>query len=186
MKRLVWVFVLLIFLIGCSSKEQGIDGALTFRKQLLASSNCQFDAVVTADYSDRVYTFAMTCQADADGKVTFTVTSPETIRGITGYLDGNGGALTFDDQILAFPKMADGQITPVSAPWILIKTLRGGYLSACEDIKNGHRLTINDSYEENAMQLIIETDSEHIPTGAEVFWKGQRILTIQVSNFTMQ
>lgn len=186
MKRLVSIFVLMVLLTGCGSAKQGLDGALTFRKQLLAAENCQFDAVVTADYSDRVYTFGLTCQTDADGKVTFTVTSPETIQGITGYLDGNGGALTFDDQILAFPKMADGQITPVSAPWILMKTLRGGFLSACEDIKDGYRLTINDSYEENAMQLIIETNRDYYPTGAEVYWKGQRILTVQVSNFTMQ
>lgn len=186
MKRLVSVFVLMLFLTGCGSAERGMDGALSFRKQLLSAAGCQFDAVITADYSDRVYTFGMTCQGDTEGKVTFTVTSPETIRGISGYLDADGGALTFDDQILAFPKMADGQITPVSAPWILVKTLRGGYLSACEDIRDGYRLTINDSYEENAMQLIIETDSTYQPTGAEIYWKGQRILTVQVANFTIQ
>jgi len=84
---------------------------------------------------------------------------------------------------LIFELLADGQITPVSAPWILIKTLRSGYLNACTYTDNGLMLIIDDSYEEDALQLDIWLNDENIPTEAEILWDGRRILSLQISNF---
>ena len=72
----------------------------------------------------------MDCKADSSGNLTFTVVKPETISGITGTLSGDGGNLTFDDTALHFELMAENQLSPVSAPWILIKTLRNGYITS--------------------------------------------------------
>ena len=78
--------------------------------------------------------------------------------------------------------MADGQVTPVSAPWLLIKTLRGGYLKACAPSDGGIEISIDDSYEEDALHLRICTAGD-VPASGEIFWQGRRVLTLTVENF---
>ena len=182
MKRLSVLLSVLLFLGGCSGKQEELERAMTLRAKLLASE-CSFDAKITADYGDKLYVFAMTCQGDSRGNLTFTVTEPESIAGITGILSQDGGKLTFDDTALAFPLMADDQLTPVSAPWIFLKTLRGGYLTSANTEEELLHLTIDDSYEEDALQLDIWLDGEDKPILAEILYDGRRILTISVSNF---
>ena len=84
---------------------------------------------------------------------------------------------------MSFPLLADDQVTPVSGPWILLKTLLGGYLTACTLEEELLRLTINDSYEEDALQLEIWLSSEDVPIQAEILYDGRRIVTMQIENF---
>ena len=185
MKKLSVLLIVLLFLGGCSGKQEELERAMTLRAKLLASE-CSFDAKITADYGDKLYVFAMTCQGDSRGNLTFTVTEPESIAGITGVISQDGGKLTFDDTALAFPLMADDQLTPVSAPWIFLKTLRGGYLASANMEEELLHLTIDDSYEEDALQLDIWLDGQNLPVQSDILYDGRRILTVQVSNFTLQ
>lgn len=182
MKRVVPVFVLLLLLTGCLGKNQELEKGMELRAKLLSSS-CSFDATITADYGDDIYIFSMDCQADSQGNLTFTVAEPETISGISGSLSVTGGNLTFDEAVLAFPMLADGQLTPVSAPWILVKTLQGGYLRSAGMDGDLIRLSIDDSYEADALQLDIWLDSASFPVKADIMYAGRRILSVKVSNF---
>ena len=184
-KKLSVLLIVLLFLGGCSGKQEELERAMNLRAKLLASE-CSFDAKITADYGDKLYVFAMTCQGDSRGNLTFTVTEPESIAGITGIISQDGGKLTFDDTALAFPLMADDQLTPVSAPWIFLKTLRGGYLTSANTEEELLHLTIDDSYEEDALQLDIWLDGQNHPVQADILYDGRRILTVQVNNFTLQ
>lgn len=182
MKKLGAVFLLLLFLTGCDKGSKEIERGMALRSKLLQASSCSFDAEITADYGDKVYSFAMACTADAQGNVLFTVTSPESIAGITGSITSQGGKLTFDDTALQFDLMADDQVTPVSAPWILMRTLRGGYLtSACQE-EEGLRLSIDDSYEDDALNLDIWLDGQDLPKRADILYDGRRILSLAVKN----
>ena len=185
MKKLSVLLIVLLFLGGCSGKQEELERAMTLRAKLLASE-CSFDAKITADYGDKLYVFAMACQGDSRGNLTFTVTEPESIAGITGIISQDGGRLTFDDMALAFPLMADDQLTPVSAPWIFLKTLRGGYLTSANTEEELLHLTIDDSYEEDALQLDIWLDGQNLPVQSDILYDGRRILTVQVSNFTLR
>lgn len=185
MKKLGVLFILLVFLAGCSNTSKEIERGMALRSRILKCSSCAFDAQITADYGDKIYTFSMTCLGNPQGDIAFTVTAPESISGITGTVSEEGGKLTFDDTALQFDLMADDQVTPVSAPWIFLKTLRSGYLtSACAE-KEGIRLTIDDSYEEDALQLDIWLNEEDIPNRAEILYDGRRILSLDVQNFVI-
>lgn len=162
-----------------------MDAGLALRARLLSAQGCSFDAQITADYGDKTYTFAMGCQTDTHGNLSFTVAEPETIRGITGTITGDGGNLTFDDTALSFQLLADGQLTPVSAPWILIKTLRSGYITSVGTEGDSVRLTIRDSYADDALTVDIRLDSNNDPMQADIFWQDRRILAITVKNFTL-
>ena len=159
---------------------------MKLRADLLGCLECSFDVTITADYGDKLHTFAMQCQTTGHGDLQFTVLQPETIAGITGEISSGEGKLTFDDTVLYFPLLADEQVTPVSAPWILVKTLLGGYLSSANQEDDLLHLTIYDSYEEDALQMEIWLDGKDIPVCAEILYGGRRIVTMSVENFSIR
>jgi hypothetical protein len=71
----------------------------------------------------------------------------------------------------------------VGAPWILLKTLRGGYLNAANMEDGMLRLTIDDSYEEDALQVDVWLNEADQPFRAEILYDGRRILTLNVNHF---
>ena len=98
-------------------------------------------------------------------------------------MEAAGGKLTFDGQALSFALLADEQVTPVSAPWLLIRTLRSGYLTSCGEEGGTVRVAIDDSYEEDALHLDIWLDENDSPQRGEILWQGRRILSVSVTNF---
>ncbi len=184
MKRVLAMLLVVFLFTGCGSGGSGMQRAMSLRERLLKSNGCAFDAVITADYGEKIYTFSMHCRTDSNGELTFTVTDPQTINGITGTIGQEGGNLTFDNQVLAFEMLADGQITPVSAPWLLIHTLRGGYLASCGEDSEGLRIRIDDSYAEDALHLDIWLSSDDLPIRGEILWQGRRVVSVEVRNFS--
>ncbi len=182
MKPLVAALLALTLLTGCGAKKAELDRAMTLRAKMMASSGCAFDAVITADYGGETQTFSTSCETDYQGNLTFTVTAPQTIAGISGKVSSDGGALTFDDKVLSFPLLAQGQVTPVSGPWLLVRTLLGGNVTACAEEDGMLRISAEDGYQEDAlhMEIWLEEDS---PKFAEVVWQDRRILTLEIENF---
>lgn len=185
MRKLGVLVLICMFLVGCDGTSTEIERGMALRSRILQSSKCSFDAEITADYGDKVHIFSVSCEADQKGDIRFRVSEPESIAGITGTINGDGGHLTFDDTALHFDLLADEQLSPVSAPWILMKTLRSGHLtSACTE--DGRiRLTIDDSYDEDALNLDIWLDQQDLPERGEILYDGRRILSLAVKNFAI-
>ena len=181
MKILAAVCVLFL-LTGCGSRDEELERAMALRTRLLRAS-VSFDADITADYGDEIHTFSVYCEGDSQGNLGFKVTAPETIADISGKIEAGEGKLTFRDTALAFPLMAEDQLSPVSAPWIFCTTLRGGYLTSAGMEEELLRLTIDDSYEENALTVDIWLDESDSPVRAEILYDGRRILTLKIENF---
>lgn len=154
------------------------------REKLIKATNYSFDVQIVADYGEDLYIFDLHCQSDPNG-LHFSVITPETIAGLSGHISDIGGKLVFDEQALGFPMLAEGQITPVSAPWVFIKTLKGGYIRACSKIKEGYLLCIDDSYAEGALQVDIIADANLCPMQADILWQGRRVLTLTISNYQL-
>lgn len=183
MKRFA-VCLLLLFLTGCSESKELNEG-MQLRSRLLQAETCSFSLGVHAESGQQLYSFSMDCRADSSGNIAFTVTQPATISGISGKLSASGGAVTFDDTALDFPLQAENQLSPVSAPWILMNTLRSGYItSACRE-DGSVRLSMDDSFEEDALRLDIWLDEARLPGHADVLENGRRILSLDVSNFVI-
>ncbi len=175
--------MVLVMLAGCAGENEEINRVMALRAKLLGSEGCSFAAEITADYGDSIYTFDVHCQGDSQGNLTFQVMEPESISGVTGRITAGVGALTFDDVAVEFPLLADDQVTPVSGPWIFLKTLLGGYLTSCGDEGENLRVTIRDSYEEEAFQMDIWINEEDMPIHAEILYDGRRILTMEIDDF---
>lgn len=160
-----------------------MERGLALRSTLLAAKGCSFEAEITADYGDSIHVFSVSCSADSQGNLTFTVTKPETIAGISGTVSESGGKLTFDETALQFPMLADDQVTPVTAPWLFLKTLRSGYITSVCNEDALLRLTINDSYEADALQVDIWVNENDQPIRSEILYDGRKILSLNVINF---
>lgn len=182
MKRIA-IILLALLLCGCSQNGDSTEDILALRQQLLSGKGCSFLAEITADYGDVLYTFTLDCTADSLGNLTFTVVEPERISGITGKIDQTDGCLTFDEQVLLFDTLNEEQLSPVSAPYIFIKTLRGGYISGCGKDGEFAFWRMDDSYRDTAYQVEIWADDKSTPVRTEILWKGRRILSVSVKEF---
>ena len=183
MKRKIWVLWLALLLTGCSTRVDAMDAALQLRSEVNKAQGYQFDATIEVDYGDQTYTFGLNCASAPDGSMRFAVTSPESIRGISGTIYGDGGTILFNDVALAFPVLPDGQLSPVSAPWIFMKTLQSGFMRSAGQDGELLRVIIDDNYEDNAFSAHIWLNSDNLPVCGEIYWQGRRILHITVENF---
>ena len=180
--KILAVVISLLLLSGCNGKNAELQRAMELRTRLLGAC-CTFDAEITADYGSSIQTFRVYCEGNAQGNLGFSVTAPESIQGITGRIESGEGKLTFQDTALAFPLLAEEQLSPVSSPWIFWNTLRGGYLTAAGMEDDLLRLTIDESYEEDALTVDIWLDAQDKPIRAEILYDGRRILTLTIVNF---
>ena len=184
MKSIILLLSVIILFSGCGCASSEIDAAMELRQRLLLG-NCSFTAEITADYGDELYQFQMDCNTDTTGTMSFTVTEPASIAGITGTINAEDANLTFDKTVLSFPPLAGGRLSPVSSPWIFINTLRSGYLSACGKQADNLFILADDSYGDNALHLEILTTTNTIPIQADIFWNQQQIITLNIRNFVI-
>ena len=185
MKRLgVWIAVL-VLLSGCSAEPEELRQGMELRGNMLQAEQFCFQAEITADYGEQVHCFSMDCTADAQGNVCFTVTEPDSISGISGQIAQEGGTLRFDDTLLCFELLTDDQLSPVAAPWILVRVLRSGYLRAACKEEERVRLTIDDSYEEDALTVDVWLDEQALPERGEILYDGRRILTLKLAGVSI-
>ena len=183
MKRVAAAILLLaVLLCGCHGSKDSSEEGVILRQSLLNGNGCAFSCVINADFGQTEYVFKLDCQADKEGSVHFRVVAPEEISMIEGSVDHQSGKLTFDDTVLSFPLLAQGEISPVCAPWIFYKALLGGYIRASGKDHDGLRITIDDSFQGESLTLEIWLD-EGIPIWAEIVWQGRKIITMDVSEF---
>ena len=177
MKKLLLPLILVLFFTGCG--QGNTPRGMSLRQRMNDSNGCAFTAEVRAYIGKEEYVFSMDCECGNSDTVTFTVTAPESLSGITGELSSGSGSLTIDGQALAFPMLAQGTMSPISSVWVLLHALRGGYLT--DEGKEG--LTIDETYQGVPLRLSVTLDNEDMPTFTEIFQDGERILSLALTNF---
>ena len=185
MKRILWLLVCVVMLAGCTGKRDELDRIMELRGDLLSSSPCTFDTVVTADYGDKTQEFTLSCVSEGEN-LNFTVRQPLSIAGITGEIDQENGEIGYDGTVLAFEPVAEGDISPVGAPWLFLKTLRSGFITSCNQEEKLLRVSADDSYADDAFHLNIWLDEKNIPVSGEILKDNRRILTLKIENFGIE
>ncbi len=174
--------LLLILLTGCRGEDPAMAAALELRSRCLGAA-VGFEAEITADYITTLEEFDLACSADPAGEMTFRVLEPRDIEGICGTVTGTEGTVIFDDAILAFPLMADGRLSPLSAPWVMMKALRSGCIVAVRQEEELLHLTIDDSYDDDALTVEIWVEEGKVEA-AEIAWEGRRQIAMTIDDFT--
>lgn len=182
MIRLMIVLLLIAILPGCGTKEPGVDRAMDLRQRMTAGS-FSFQCEVTADYGDRIYVFSMDCVADATGNIQFKLLQPDTVSGISGSISQHGGKLTFDDQVLLFEPLTQGELTPSIAPWIMVKAIQGGYVRSVENQNSHFEIVIDDYHSGESFKALLTVDQTLYPEMCEIIWNNRRVLSIRINGF---
>ena len=78
--------------------------------------------------------------------------------------------------------LAEGRLAPISAPWVLLKALRSGYISSVGKEGEQWRLTVLDSYEEDALVIDVWFEDDWRPIHSEILFMGEKILTMTLSD----
>lgn len=183
MKKVVaWILAILLFS-GCSPRTGQSEAILQLRQKITASDSCEFDTKITADFGSYTYVFRLQCAMDAQNSLRFCIAEPKTISDICGRIDIDGGEISFDDRVLGFPLLAEGELSPVSAPWIFLRGLRSGYISSTGKDGDSLKVTIDDVFDGEPLRLDVWMDGGNTPYYAEILWKNRRILSLDVENF---
>ena len=185
MRKILSGILAVLFLFGCSDESKYLNNIIGLRELLNNSSKCSYVASVTLDYGDSLYVFSANCTLDAENNMDFTIIEPVSIEGISGQLSGETGKLLFDEAVLAFPMLAGGDMMPITAPWLLVRTLKSGYINACGSNSTGYFARIDDSY--NGVELFTEVsfDESNNPISADIVWDGKRIVSITIRDFSI-
>ena len=181
MKRLFPL--LLVFFLGCTGPDPAMEAALALRSRCLASEQVTFQAEVRADYITTVEEFSLACETDREGTMAFQVLEPEEIAGIRGAVREDAGTMEFEETVLAFPLMAQGRLSPLSGPWVVLKAIRSGCIIAAGQEGELTRVTIDDSYADNALTVDLWLEEGQLAQ-AEVAWEGLRCLVMTFDDFS--
>lgn len=183
MKRVLAILMVIPILTGCKHAGASMEQAMEFRNRISSNRECAFETEITADYGDKTYSFTMECKAGQDNTVAFTVTAPDSIEGITGIISDAAGKLTFEENVLLFEPIAEGILSPVSAPWFLLQGLQGGYIEACADTDSGYIIHIQDSNMDKPVDYSVWMNPQNVPVQAEIIWDGMRIMSMKIEGF---
>lgn len=180
MRRLLVILLAVLCFSGCSASN---DAGGDLRKAFQNSNGSAFNAVVYADYGEKVYDFSVDCSVNGNGKLIFQLVEPSSIADITGYVDELGSNITFDERVLTFPSLADDLISPVASPWLLIRAICNGYIRAEYSDQNNSKILFEDSYYQHAFQIELTCNQDNIPIYADIIWEGRRIIALEIRNF---
>ena len=182
MKRMALALVFALILTGCGANDHQMEEALVLRGSCLGASQCSFLAKITLDYRENVEEFTLDCTADPEGNVTFVVVEPEEISGISGTITEK--QVAFDGVVLGFELLAQDRLSPVSAPWVLMKCLRSGYITSTCREDELLRITVDDSYADDALTMEIWICGGQVVAG-EISWQGRRLVSMEIENFVL-
>lgn len=156
---------------------------MDLRSRCLSDRTVTFSTEVRADYITRIEEFELECASEPDGTLSFRVLEPEDIADIRGTVRGSEGTVEFDDTVLAFPLMADGRLSPLSGPWVVMKAIRSGCILAAGREGELIHVTIDDTYEDNALTVDLWLEDGQLEE-AEIAWEGRRVLSMTFDDFS--
>ena len=183
MRRLSAILLGCLFLFcGCGEKDGHLSEGIAFRSKLVQQNGCRFRAEITADKGSDILRFCLDCEGDGQGNVSFVLTEPETLAGISGTISEAGGKITYDGMSVDFGLLLQDAIAPAAAPALLVNSWISGYMlwggkdgetycMCCEQVLEGRSLEVESFFK------------NELPFYAEVCYNGSRILEIQIIDF---
>ncbi len=183
-------FLMGLFCLGllsaCSSSADAPQEAEAFRAFISEKSSATMEAVVSADYGDRVYDFTLRYDYLRDGKSTIEIMEPEPVRGIRATIEAGQTQLEYDGMILDTGALPGTGLSPVDVLPTMLKTWSEGYLdSAGKESLDGrdvlHFVFTSTVSEVSIEQHVWVEQESFTPVRAEMMADGTRVLSVLFS-----
>lgn len=188
MKRTLWIVLFICFFISaCSGQtsDSGLQRALDFRTALMASAGCAYEARVLADYGERVYDFNLQCEYIPDREAKLTVISPDIISGISAVISSDGTNVEFDGASLDFGEMANGNVAPMTVPFLLGRAWSSEYIHSVG--QDGDYILVSYLMGYGDREIVVETwlADDGTPVRCDISHAGTRCITVSISDFKL-
>lgn len=183
MRRFVaMVFAIIFFFSGCTGEKNHLTPAIDFRAKLVQSGGCHFVCNVIADYGNEIQQFRLSCDADEQGTVSFTILEPEILAGISAKITDGGKHLDYEGLMVDLGLLADGNLPPASAPGWIVNSWLSGYILWAGNEGELYRVTCEQQMNDSLFQ--IETFyKKMLPIYAEICYNNQRVLRMEIEEF---
>ena len=192
----VLMMTLAVVLSACSRGDGGMSRgeelALEIRGEYLAMGSCTAQAKVQADYGERVYRYEMTLSWSPEETV-LTLTSPQTVAGLTARAAGEESFLSYDGLVLETGPLDQEGLSPVSALPALMQAARSGFITGCGLEELGELETVRVSCGDpegepgqgREVELWFDTDTHALVRG-EIRVDGRQVIACAFSDFTRE
>ena len=185
MKRIVALLLCLLLPLcgGCGKKS---SAAADIQEQYSRIAAAQMEAEVIFHMPQEDRTFTLQCDF-APQKSTVTVTSPETVKGVTATIGEDGVAVIYDGAVLSAGRTED--VGPVNSLPFLLHTIGSGYLleegrETLEDT-DCYRLTLDTTAAGTAVTCTAWVDAETLlPRYAEFSADGTVLVSVKLLSFS--
>lgn len=172
-------------LCGCKAEDDAMQRALDVRAALLQAGGCRFTGNVRVSYDESVFDFTMDCTYQTDGASQMEITAPQSLKGIRASLGKDDAQLRFEDTVVSFDGLAEGNFAPMAFPLLLGQCLCEDYISAAGRDNGALRVTYLHDYDEKELRVEVWFAEDALqPQYAEVYHKGKLLLSAQLSDFT--
>jgi len=164
------------------------DPSAAIRLTYADAASCTIQAVLTADYGDRVTTFQVLYTYRRDGDDTVEILGPPEVAGLRAVLGKDGSSLQYEGVSLETGSLPGLGIAPVEALSGVLAALRDGHQTAWgrEKFRATPSVTLDFLTKSGDTEITRRFWMEE-KTGlllyAEVSANGRRVLSIEVETF---
>ena len=185
-KTAVLALLLALTLAGCSADTEAAGLCTDMRTRLLGAQILRADADLTADVGEGTVCFSVRYEGSASSG-TLTVTSPETIAGLTAEADVDGGTLTYEGAILAVGELTEDGLSPAEAVPLMLRQWKTGYIGECRIEKVGERRSfmIESRVSETVTHRAWFDADTLLPLRGELIRGGRTVLACDFENVTV-
>ena len=178
MKRTI-LFALMIplLLTGCGARRDA-ENWKAFAKAVETAERISFHAEITAHWEDSSASFGADIVREG-GETCITLTAPETVSGISVRAKGGETTVEFDGVILSLDAGRSETLSPCGAPQRMLAALTQGAMEYCASSSAVFTAPDGES-------VTLWRDETGALTGAEIARDGQKVLTLEITAWTIE
>lgn len=120
--------ILAVALCSCTESQEENQLALQLREDFLSMTGCSGQMKITADYGQRIYSYAVTFSSNEETGMTLVLTAPEEVAGITATIEHGQTNLVYDGVRLETGPLNEDGLSPLDALPTLITAVQSGCL----------------------------------------------------------
>lgn len=130
--------------------------------------------------------FAGLCRYKTDGTASMELTQPESLRGIRAETDSDGSEVSFGGTGAAFGALADGNLAPMAAPYMMGSCWAGEYIESAGGEDGGTHAVYLKNYGSDELRLDVWLSADTgYPAYCEISFGGRKVLAAAISDFTL-
>lgn len=183
---LVLTIITALSLSACGAEKLTESAAMRVRREFSEAESVKANVQITADYGERVYTFALRFSGTEDD-CRMEITAPEEVKGLSAVIDGEGKRLLYDGAAFETGGLLEDGLSPAAAVPLMLKTWKSGYAAERSRERENGELLEALLYETGKCTVKTWFDGETLlPVRAEISENGRVVIKALFGNVILE